>query len=70
MTYSITYRQFKRGRRSIHKLPMQAISIQDVRIKFLKTINLAQKLQKYHPFNCNHVHIVSIFEEVASDGQN
>jgi len=49
---------------------MQAISIQDARIKFLKAINLAQKLQKYHPFNCNHVHIVSIFEEVASDGQN
>jgi hypothetical protein len=47
---------------------MQADSLHDARIKFLKTINLAQKLQKYHPFNCNHVHIVSIFEEVASDG--
>lgn len=67
-TYQIRYKQFPRSRRSIHKLPMQAISIQDARIKFLKAINLAQKLQKYHPFNCNHVHIVSIFEEVAGNG--
>ena len=64
MTYIVNYRQFKRGRRSSnYKVPIQADSLHDARIKFLKTINLAQKLQKYHPFNCNHVHIVSIFEE-------
>jgi hypothetical protein len=68
MTYIVNYRQFKRGRRSSnYKVPIQADSLHDTRIKFLKAINLAQKLQN-HPFNCNHVHIVSIFEEVASDG--
>ena len=62
-TYQIRYKQFPRSRRSNHTLHIEADSIQDARIKFLKAINLAQKLQKYHPFNCNHVHIVSIFEE-------
>jgi len=66
-TYQIRYKQFPRGRRSIHKLPMQAISIQDARINFLKAINIAKKLQHHTPFWCDHICIVDIWE-VASDG--
>jgi hypothetical protein len=67
-TYQIRYKQFPRSRRSIHTIHIEADSIQNARIEFLKAINLAKKLQHHTPFWCDHVHIVSIFEEVASDG--
>ena len=67
-TYQIRYKQFPRARRSIHTLHVEADSIQDARINFLKAINLAKKLQHHTPFWCDHICIVDIWE-VDSNGQ-
>lgn len=66
-TYQIRYKQFPRSRR-IHTLHVEADSIQNARINFLKAINLAKKLQHHTPFWCNHITIIDIWE-VAGNGQ-
>ena len=68
-TYQIRYKQFPRSRRSIHTIHIEADSIQNARINFLKAINLTKRLQHYTPFRfwCDHICIVDIWE-VASDG--
>lgn len=65
-TYQVRYKQFPRARR-IHTLHVEAYSLQDARVNFLKAINLAKKLQHYTPFWCDHICIVDTWE-VASNG--
>lgn len=67
-TYQIRYKQFPRSRRSIRTLHIEADSLQNARINFLKAINLMKKLQHYTPFWCDHICIVDIWE-VTSNGQ-
>lgn len=67
-TYQIRYKQFPRSRRSIRTLHIEADSLQNARINFLKAINLAKKLQHHTPFWCDHICIVDIWE-VTSNGQ-
>jgi hypothetical protein len=66
-TYQIRYKQFPRSRRSIRTLHIEADSLQNARINFLKAINLMKKLQHYTPFWCDHICIVDTWE-VASNG--
>ena len=66
-TYQVRYKQFPRSRRSIRTLHIEADSLQNARINFLKAINLMKKLQHYTPFWCDHICIVDTWE-VASNG--
>ena len=66
-THQIRYKQFPRSRRSIRTLHIEADSLQNARINFLKAINLMKKLQHYTPFWCDHICIVDTWE-VASNG--
>ncbi|MGB4018174.1 MAG: hypothetical protein WBK78_01630 [Syntrophomonadaceae bacterium] len=48
-TYQVRYKQFPRSRR-IHTLHVEADSIQNARINFLKAINLAKNYNTTHRF--------------------